>query len=229
MRAQIRFVAAVLATVTSLATPQLQAQDDVRYVRDWLSIPLRESPSPDSSVVHKGVISGTPLQVLQSDAGSGSARVRTEDGKEGWIKLNYLSREPGAKAQLEKSRSELSDLKKLNEQLRAGAPSVGLLQDRLKRQDSEAQAQIAKLNQEIDTLRGRIGDNSKLVQDHAALTQHAAQLQAEVTRLNAEVETLSSGSQQAYFRDGAIAVGAGALLTLLAANFWPRKKRSDWA
>jgi SH3 domain protein len=229
MRAKIRFAAATLATLASLSTPPTQAQEDIRYVRDWLSIPLRESTSPDSGVVHKGVISGTRLQVLQSDAGSGTVRVRTEDGKEGWLRANYLAKEPGARAQLEQYRTEINQLKKLNEQLRAGAPSVGLLQDRLKREDAEAQAQIAKLNQEIDTLRGRIGDNSKLVQDHAALSQHAEQLQAEVARLKTEVTELSSGSQQAYFRDGAIAVGAGALLTLLAANFWPRKKRSDWA
>jgi len=206
-----------------------QQQEKVRYIRDWLSIPLRESTNPDSSIVHSGVISGTPLTVLQIDEKSASSLVRTEDGKEGWIRSNYLSKEPGARNQLKKTLDELKELKALNGQLRLGAPSVALLQEKLKRQEADAQATTAKLNAEITALKGRIGDNAQLVQDHATLTQHAEQLQNEVTRLKAEVVELSAGTQQQYFRDGAIAVVAGAILTLLGANFWPRRKRTDWA
>jgi len=209
--------------------PDRQQQENVRYIRDWLSIPLRESTNPDSSIVHSGVISGTPLTVLQVDEKSASSLVRTEDGKEGWIRSNYLSKEPGARNQLKKTLDELKELKALNGQLRLGAPSVAVLQEKLKRQETDAQATTAKLNAEITALKGRIGDNAQLVQDHATLTQHAEQLQNEVTRLKAEVIELSAGTQQQYFRDGAIAVVAGAILTLLGANFWPRRKRTDWA
>src|SRR5690606_11391898 len=192
-----------LAALCSIPAPAQSSQlhdrqqtEKVRYILDCISILLRKSTNTYSSIVHSGVISCTPLTVLQIDEKSASSLVRTEDGKEGWIRSNYLSKEPGARNQLKKTLDELKELKALNGQLRLGAPSVALLQEKLKRQEADAQATTAKLNAEITALKGRIGDNAQLVQDHATLTQHAEQLQNEVTRLKAEVVELSAGTQQ---------------------------------
>ncbi|MET0379419.1 MAG: hypothetical protein ABW049_10560, partial [Spongiibacteraceae bacterium] len=45
----------------------VNAKDKVRYVRDWMTIPLRETADPDSTIIHKGVVSGAPLVLLQAD------------------------------------------------------------------------------------------------------------------------------------------------------------------
>jgi SH3 domain protein len=208
-------------------SPLSQAQEKIRYVRDWISIPLHETADTESTVIHKGVVSGAPLALLQIDEKAGAAKVRTQDGIEGWIPTRYLSSEPGARGQLDKANTEIERLNKLNEQLRIGAPSVAALQDSSTKQLAEAQTVNAKLNGEIDALKRSIGDNSKLVQDHSELSKHAEQLQTEVTRLNTELTEIHAGKQQEFFRDGAFAVGGGALLTLLAARFWPRKRRTD--
>lgn len=211
-----------------------QAQDaaargKTRYVRDWISIPLRETSKPDSAVIHKGVVSGTALVQLESDDRAGATRVRTDDGVEGWLPTRYLTDEPGARSQLDKANAEIDRLTKLNEQLRLGAPSVAALQEKLSRQQADADARSGKLSGEVEALKSQIGDNSKLVQEHAELGRHATELQAEVARLNTEIAEQRAGKRQEFFRDGALAVGGGALLTLLAAHFWPRKKRSEWA
>jgi SH3 domain protein len=206
------------------------AQEKIRYVRDWISIPLHETADNDSTVIHKGVVSGATLVLLQIDEKAGAAKVRTQDGIEGWIPTRYLTSEPGARNQLDKVEAELDQLKKLNEQLRAGAPSVATLQDSSVKQAAEAQTTIGKLNTELDALKRSIGDNSKLVADHDTLTKHAEELQAEVAGLNTEIAEMKGGKQQEYFRDGAFSVLAGAVLTLLAAKLWPRKRRNDdWA
>lgn len=208
-------------------SPASVAQEKIRYVRDWISIPLHETADNDSTIIHKGVVSGATLVLLQIDEKAGAAKVRTQDGVEGWIPTRYLTSEPGARNQLDKASAELDQLKKLNEQLRAGAPSVATLQDSSVKQAAEAQATIGKLNTELDSLKRSIGDNSKLVEDHQSLTKHAEELQAEVAGLNTEIAEMKGGKQQEYFRDGAFSVLAGALLTLLAAKLWPRKRRND--
>lgn len=205
------------------------ADDKVRYVRDWISIPLRETTSADSTIVHKGVVSDTPLTVLETDNNAGASKVRTEQGHVGWIPTRYLSSDPGARSQLDKAKAENEQLRELNSQLRGGAPAVAALQDHSLKQLSDAQAANNKLTTELDTLKGNISNTTKLVQDHKTLGEHAEQLQSEVTRLNHEVDSLRGGKQQEVFRDGVMAVISGAILTLLAARFWPRKRRSDWA
>lgn len=217
-----------LGLATLNATAQ-DAKDKVRYVRDWVSIPLRETTNTDSTIIHKGVVSGAPLVLLQADDKAGSTRVRTEDGIEGWLPTRYLTSEPSARSQLDKAQQEIERLGKLNEQLRLGAPSVAALQDSSVKQMADAQQQNSKLTAELETLKRSIGDNSKLVQDHADLSKHAGELQEQVIKLNTEITELRAGKQQEFFRNGALAVGGGALLTLLAANFWPRKRRSDWS
>ena len=235
MRAPSLLMTGITVNIFSIAlclgliavSPASLAQEKIRYVRDWISIPLHETADTDSSVIHKGVVSGAALVLLQIDEKAGAAKVRTQDGIEGWIPTRYLTSEPGARNQLDKATAELDQLKKLNEQLRAGAPSVATLQDSSVKQAAEAQATIGKLNAELDTLKHSIGDNSKLVEDHQTLTKHAEELQTEVAGLNTQIAELKGGKQQEYFREGAFAVGAGALLTLLAARFWPRKRRND--
>lgn len=229
MRGPSPAAAGLLISLLLLGASPLHAQEKVRYVRDWISIPLRESANPDSTIIHKGVVSGVPLVLLQTDDKAGAARVRTEDGAEGWLPTRYLSDEPGARSQLEKAQAEIERLNKLNEQLRLGAPSVAALQDSSTKQAASAEAEKAKLTAEVEELKRSIGDNSKLVQDHADLTKHTGELQDQVTRLNTEITELRAGKQSEFFRDGALAVGGGALLTLIAAFFWPRKRRSDWA
>lgn len=219
----------LLSVVLTTATFSAAAQDKVRYVRDWMSIPLRETTNADSTIIHKGVVSGAPLISLENDDKTSTTRVRTEDGVEGWLPTRYLTSEPSARSQLDKAQAEIERLNKLNEQLRLGAPSVAALQDNSVKQMADAQAQNSKLSAELETLKRSVGDNSKLVQDHADLTRHAAELQEQVVKLNTEITESRAGKQQEFFRNGALAVGGGALLTLLAANFWPRKRRSDWS
>src|SRR5690606_7719650 len=120
MRGSPRAATGLLLSLLLLGTSVAQAQENIRYVRDWISIPLRESPGSDSTIIHKGVVSGAPLVLLQTDDKAASARVRTEDGQEGWLPLRYLTSEPGARSQLEKAEAEIERLTKLNEQLRLG-------------------------------------------------------------------------------------------------------------
>ena len=60
------------------------------YVRDTLYVPLRGGATAEHRILHKGIRSGTAMELLEADPESGYSRVRMGDGLEGWIQSQYL-------------------------------------------------------------------------------------------------------------------------------------------
>ncbi|MCB1675993.1 MAG: TIGR04211 family SH3 domain-containing protein, partial [Halioglobus sp.] len=85
------------------------------YVRDTLYVPLRGGQGQEYRILHKGIRSGTPLEVLQENEETGYSLVRMEDGLEGWIQTQYLVDEPIARDLLDQANQKLDELEKLHE------------------------------------------------------------------------------------------------------------------
>jgi SH3 domain protein len=102
---------------TSTAT-----SEDVRYVSDLLQI--HSDKGNQFSITHRDIPSSTKIYVLEIDEEGRWARVKTEDGKEGWARSLYLIDEPTAanklaaiikaQQQLSAVENELNDLKKIS-------------------------------------------------------------------------------------------------------------------
>lgn len=202
--------------------------ETIRYVRDWISIPLHASATADSKVVHPGVISGTALTLLKSDDNSGFARVRTGDGVEGWIASRYLIGEPTAKLQLEKASADLADLRSQNEQLRSEHANLPADQRAAGQQLAQLKDDNARLQSELETFQQAPDNAAQLAQENIELKKSETALQQQLDQSNTELAKLRLGQNFALFREGAIAVLAGALLAVLIPRLWP-KKRSEWA
>jgi SH3 domain protein len=208
---------ALFIGLLAAGTASHAADSAVRYVRDWLSIPLRASAAPDSAVVHRGLDSGSAVTLLESDAKSGLSRVRSADGVEGWIASRYLVTEPTARQQLETANAEIAQLRQLNEQLKNQQPPE-------QRQLAELQANNVQLQSQLSALQQ--GPNG--IKQLRALQQQNAQLQKQITDANGETQMLRGERETTQFRNGALAVIAGALLTLIIPRLWPKKK-SEWS
>lgn len=89
----------------------LAVSAETAYVSDRLSAGLRAARDGNTNTV-KSIESGAMLEVLERD--ERFARVRDQQGSEGWLELRYLSTEPPARAQLAKLQD---DLNKANSQL----------------------------------------------------------------------------------------------------------------
>jgi SH3 domain protein len=88
-RGFLSFPAFVCAIFILLSPVCLQAKG--MYVRDWIVITLRSTPNESSEAV--GMASTNDLvEVLEE--GSGWTRIRTKDGKEGWVSSRFLSEQP---------------------------------------------------------------------------------------------------------------------------------------
>lgn len=214
MKAAVTTAVLILGLLAGAAPGR--ADSAVRYVRDWLSVPLHATPALDSPVVHRGLASGTALTLLEDDAKTGFSRVRAADGTEGWLATRYLVSEPTARLQLDKANAEIKRLNALNQQLNDQQPPS--------QQQLEAlQADNAQLKSRLDEL--QTGPDG--IRALNKLRKENAELRAQVATLGGQVQSFDRSRETALFRNGALAVIAGALLTLIIPRLWPKKK-SEW-
>lgn len=178
------------------------AQGATRYVTDDLTIVLRDTPRADGPP--RGVVnSGARVTVLSVDEGSGYARVRTADGREGWILQRHLKAEPAARDRVQQLQKELAaaqaELKKVQDD------RARLMQDFQRISGGEPIAS-REVIEESDRLREQLADKDREV---AAIREQYAARRA---------------TQRTLLIGGALVAG-GALLALLVRLLWPSKKR----
>ena len=82
------------------------------YISDELTVPLRSGPSNAHRILHRGLPSGTQLEIIGRDDDAGFTQVRTSRGTEGWIRSQYLVSQPIAKMRLAAAQRELSNAKR---------------------------------------------------------------------------------------------------------------------
>lgn len=200
------------------------AADTDRYIRDWISVPLLASAAPESKTVHPGVVSGTPVTVLETNDSSGYTRVRTREGTVGWLATRYLSEEPSARAQLEQSNAELQELRALKTQLADLPPDLRTASQQL----IDTRAENARLQQELADSRRTPNEAAAISSENTRLQASNNDLQQQLQARATELQLLRADTSQQQFRDGGLAVAAGMVLIVIGRRLWP-KKRSEWS
>ncbi len=94
----------------------LPAYADTLYVNDMLRVGVRSKPNSAESPLAV-VTTGTALEVLERRGGY--VKVRTEEGKEGWVNKVYLVSEPPARERLARMKAEFERVQKELDELRA--------------------------------------------------------------------------------------------------------------
>lgn len=214
-------------SLSLLAAAPTRADESTRFVRDWMSVPLYETANADSRKVHPGLTSGTELTLLQNDDRNGFSHVRTDEGTEGWIATRYLMNEPTARMQLDVATKELADLRKLTAELQAQQAALPLDKREAAQQLAQLTSSNAQMQSELQALQQAPDSATQLAQENIDLKKENATLHAQIDTNNIELAELQRGKNYTLFREGALAVVAGALLMLLAAYMWPKKK-SEW-
>jgi SH3 domain protein len=180
-----------------LCPPHAAAQGRQQYISDEISVTIRQKPSNEAESL--GVVkSGTRVTVLENLGADSFARIRTAEGRDGWITARFLSDQPAAKEQLVALRQQLDQ---------AHAQSQALQHDL-----DTAQQQLAKAKPALEMA----GENEKL---RAAIAQREQQVSAMEQEFDAEK------ARRQTLLVGALLVGGGMLVGLLLPWMGGRKKR----
>lgn len=181
------------------------AQDAARYVSDELVLVLRDAPRAEGAP--RGVVtSGMRVQVLETDAASGYARIRTPDNREGWILARYLKTVPVARERLQRVEKELA----------------------------QAQAELAKVREDHERLLkdfarisgGEPVASRELMAEAEHLRQQMREKDQEGVALRARYDE-KRATQQTLLIGGAL-VAAGFVLALLLRWLWPKRRWGEF-
>ena len=197
---------------------------ETQYVSDDLVITLRTGQGNQYEII-KTLSSGAKLEILEQ-TDTGYTKVKTEAGIEGWVRTQYLTKEPIAAIKLEKAEAKIG---KLNDK-------VTSLQEELKtlRKDK------TQLDTEYDKLRGEHQSATKELTQLSEIASRPKQLASENKDLRLQYEkindelvlvkqenqVLKDRSKRNWFLAGAGVVILGMLIGLIIPKLRFRKKDS---
>jgi SH3 domain protein len=209
-----------------MLTAAIPARAETRWISDVLTVPLRSGPSNAHRILHRGLPSGTPLEVLSVDEASGFAHVRTANGTEGWVTAQYLVSQPIARDRLEAATRRVQALEReLGERGKRLAEVTTKSSDAAAANEALA-TQAQRLEAELAELKRTSATAIAIRERNDELTRLNDRLQQEVNDLIADNHALEDDLQQRGMWIGGALVLAG---LIGGALIKARPRRSGWS
>lgn len=195
------------------------------YVGDHLIITIRSGKGTQYQII-KTATSGTKLEVLE-ETEEGYTFIRTPDGVEGWVRTQYLSKEPIARVQLEKAQAQLAKLTEQNSSLKAELKTLRQKTTTLAAENKDLSGSSKSLDEELNRLKQVAARPIQLENENRKLQQNNITLEKELQLLSQENQVLKDRSQREWFIAGALVLLGGLFIGLVIPKIrW--KKRSNW-
>lgn len=201
------------------------AQAETQYVSDHLVITVRTGQGAQFQII-KTLESGEHVEVLET-TDTGYTRIETADGTEGWVRSQYLAKEPVAKEKLERAESRLAKTRAALKNLKEKFATLSKEHKTV----SQNQASLSTDKQKLDSELARLNEIAKkpiiLDKQNRELQQKNVTLEKDLQRLNQENQSLKDRSQREWFIAGALVLFGGIILGLIIPKLRGRK-RSSW-
>jgi SH3 domain protein len=217
---------ALIATALALSGAAPCALASPGWISDEFAVPVRSGPSNNHRIVHRGVPTGTALEVIERDDEAGFVHIRTESGVEGWVEEQYLSETPIAKIRLEEANARIGELESRLRATSNDLKDVKSDRDRSSDANDGLSRDVASLQNELAELKRVSANAIEINKQKQELTALNERLRSEVDKLVAENQRLDENQQQRW-----MLIGAGLALAGLLAGvaIKARPRRSGWS
>lgn len=205
-----RLLGCVLWALVIATTP---AQAERGYATDSCTLPVQSGPAPGYKIVRM-VGSGTPLEILETDA-KGYTKVKTPEGRMGWIMTQYLMDRPSARNRVEQLEARVAALENENRTLRSETETLSVVREA-----------ATRCGEELETIRRTASQALAIDEENRHLQQEVAAARERQGQLELENATLRDQSYRNWFLAGAGAVLGGLLSGLIIPHLsWGRRQR----
>jgi len=202
------------------------AGQSARYIQDFIKVPLRTGTSTQNKILRM-LPSGARVELLE-EADEGYARVRTEEGTEGWILSRYLMEEPSARDRLVLAEQSLTRQQEENQGLKREIGTLKAHAAEMDRSNKELETSNADLSQDLESVRRTAGRSLAIEEENENFRQDLAKKNEELEALLRENAQLNDRSRRDWFLAGAGVALGGLLLGLIIPRIpWRRRKRWD--
>ncbi len=215
-----------LVLATLILTLSTSALAETRYVSDDLEITMRSGKGNHFSITRM-LSSGTPVEVLEVDKEEGYTRVRTSNGKEGWVLSRYLMRTPAARDRIADAEKQLAEMELEKRKLETAMAGLTESRDALNKQLSTLDSNNRKTSQELAEIKRTASSALAIDSENKELKSHVVSLERQLQTLQQENEGLKDRTARDWFMVGAGVVLLGILVGLVIPRIrWRRK--SSW-
>lgn len=217
--------------LSTLSFSQNSFAEEQRYVRDFVSVPVRTGQSNAYRIIHQGITSGTKVTVLEDNAESNYSLIRLSNGLEGWIQSQYLQKQATAAIRLKEAEATIARLSDSEGSVGAQLIELEKTHKALIKEYEQAQANLKKTSEELDKIRAISSNAINLDRDYKELLKELENLKHQRDTLSADNNRLNDDLKRNEFINGAIAVLLGIIATLIIQYFYRTRSRrhSDWA
>ena len=195
------------------------------YISDNLTVPLRSGPSNANRILHRGLPSGTELEILSRDEDSGFVQIRTTRGTEGWLPEQYLLDEPIARDRLIIANRRIAELSGTLNQQRSQLSSLNRDKGQTDQSNTSLQRQVKTLERELAEIKRVSAGAIELNESNERLNVLNERLRIEVDDRVKEVSNLEDNAQQRWLMIGGGLVLVGLILGVIIKS---RPRRSAW-
>ncbi len=216
----------IVLLITMFCLPAISLAETA-WVSDQFEITLRSGPTTGNAILLM-INSGTSLEVLEQDSGSGYTRVRTSGGKEGWVVSRYLMKEMPARQRLAQLTSQLTSAK-------ANSTSLSGQFDAIKSEQGDALRKISQLEKDNSQLASELGEIKRTAanviaidKDNSSLRKRLADADIKVSMLEQENDEFRSRKTRDWFIAGALVLFSGIVMGILIPKIrWQRRSGYD--
>ncbi len=201
---------------------------EIRYIRDILFIPLRSGQTTQHRIVHKGLVSGTRLTIIEKSEDGNYSHVRTDNGKEGWLQTQYLSDEQSGRSLYEQSLISIAKLEESNDALTQEVQTNRTEKDAALKQLATLSEESTKMDIELQQIKNISANAIRLNSDNQQLMEDNQKLKNNLDVLSSDNKRLQDDDSNDAFLNGAFAVLIGVMITLIVPRLWP-SKNTEWA
>jgi SH3 domain protein len=204
-----------------------QVAAETRYVTDQFRITLRSGESASHRIM-KMIPTGEPLNVLSTNKETGYSRVRTNDGKVGYVLTRQLEKQPVARDRLVAMEQRLRELEAAPSELRSRLNSLLQEHETLQRSHKELEEAKRNVDTELATLQRTSANAVRISNERNELRKRVAALTREVDELKQQNRELENSSARRWFLIGGGVLAGGIVLGLILPNLRVRRKRDSW-
>ena len=177
------------------------ATAETLYVSDQFEVPLRRGTTTEHAIVRM-LPTGTPVELLESDAGNKHSLVRTTSGVQGYIESRYLMPEPAARDQLAELRGRLASANDEQGGLSRQVDELGQQLTAAQRTGAELTASRDELSSELERVRSISSKSLQLDEQNKQLQQQLAASEQRIRALSEENGTLRKHTTRDWFLAG---------------------------
>lgn len=209
--------------VISMLLLSTVAWADKRYIIDELSVNMRKGEGTDYAI-NAILKSGDHVTVLSDDRDSGYSKVRTADGKVGYVLTRFLSRDAPGRIQAERMKAETEGLRQRNSELEKQLSEFQSSVSSAQSENAELVAARDKLQTRLDWIQQASSNVVQIADENQKLREQLLTIESELTNLRQENRELKSWHKGQ--KVGAFILGIGMLLGWLIGRF--RRRGSTW-